>query len=121
MKYLSNFTNWLYYWRLPGWNLSLGMHVGQFKRSVIAKALSPYLYLPKHLRAKVSFETRMLVEGLSEVSVGGIDTRDYPDFCDAYIEEACWKVTGDFLTDAELERLNEDSDLIYGYVEDALY
>jgi hypothetical protein len=121
MKRSSNFISWLYYLRLPGWNLSLGMHVKQFKNKLIGKILSPYLYLPKRLRARVSYDTRMLVEGLVDVSVEGIDHRDYPDFCDAFISEACWSKSLDLLTDGELERLNEDSSLVYEYVEASLY
>lgn len=56
-----------------------------------------------------------------DVSVQGIDMRDYPDFCDAYIEEAYWDDTGERLTDEELEELNEDSGLVYEYVIAKLY
>jgi hypothetical protein len=41
----------------------------------------------------------------------GIDTRDYPDFCDAYIVSACWKDTGKELTEDEIDNL--DSDYVY--------
>jgi hypothetical protein len=40
------------------------------------------------------------------LEVTGVDTRDYPDFCDAYICNATWE-DGTELTDAELEQLNE--------------
>jgi hypothetical protein len=43
---------------------------------------------------------------ISNVQVEGIDTNDYPDFCDAYIESADY---GDReMTEDELEVLNQD-------------
>ncbi len=48
---------------------------------------------------------------ISRVEVDGIDTRDYPDFCDAYISAAHYD--GRPMTDDELEELNEDSDFVY--------
>jgi len=43
---------------------------------------------------------------ISNVQVEGIDTADYPDFCDAYIESADY---GDReMTEDELEILNQD-------------
>ena len=44
---------------------------------------------------------------LSNVSVSGIDHRDYPDFCDAFIDYA-EDGTGRPLTDAELEAIPPD-------------
>lgn len=44
---------------------------------------------------------------LEDIVVAGIDPRDYPDFSDAYIEEACWKSTGEPLSDEELELIDE--------------
>ncbi len=41
------------------------------------------------------------------MEIADINPRDYPDFCDAYIEEACWKSTGEPLTDGELEMIDE--------------
>lgn len=41
-----------------------------------------------------------------DAQVDGVDTRDYPDFCDAYFCYAVYEDTGDELTDAELEELN---------------
>ena len=43
---------------------------------------------------------------ISNVSFGGIDFDDYPDFCDAYIESADYN--GVEMTEAELEIINED-------------
>jgi hypothetical protein len=49
------------------------------------------------------------------VQVDGIDTRDYPDFCDAFISEAIVEVNGKQrqATDEELEEINEDSEYVY--------
>ena len=40
--------------------------------------------------------------------IDGIDTKDYPDFCDAYISSADYD--GKPMTDAQLEQINEDGD-----------
>lgn len=56
---------------------------------------------------------------IEDVQVSGINTRDYPDFCDAYIESATYK--GRDMTEAELERLNEDSGYVYECVQEHLY
>ena len=41
-----------------------------------------------------------------------VNTKDYPDFCDSYIEEGQY-MDGTFLTEEEIEELNEDSSLVY--------
>lgn len=43
---------------------------------------------------------------ISNISFGGIDSDDYPDFCDAYIESADYD--GVEMTEAQLEIINED-------------
>ena len=45
---------------------------------------------------------------LTKIEVDGIDSRDYPRFTDAHVSSAVWKETGKELTDAELEKLNDD-------------
>ena len=66
-----------------------------------------------------------LLSGLiaSDFEVDGIDTADYPDFCDAYIENASVFHNGVWrdATEDELDELNEDSDLVYKCVENELY
>lgn len=66
-----------------------------------------------------------LLSGLvaTDIEVDGIDTRDYPEFCDAYISNAIVMDNGEWreATDDELDELNEDSDLVYKCVEDYLY
>lgn len=66
-----------------------------------------------------------LLSGLiaSDFEVDGIDTRDYPDFCDAHICDANVYENGEWrqATDEEIDELNEDSDLVYSCVENYLY
>ena len=45
------------------------------------------------------------VNKLDEIVIGGVDPRDYPDFCDAYIESATYE--GVILTYKQLDELNE--------------
>ena len=56
---------------------------------------------------------------IDDVEVDGIDTRDYPDFCDAFIASASYM--GRDMTEEELDKLNEDSDYVYEAVERRLY
>jgi len=51
--------------------------------------------------------------------VEGIDTKDAPDFCDAYITSA--QYDGRPMTEEELEELNDDSDFVYEQVIKWLY
>jgi hypothetical protein len=56
----------------------------------------------------------MELDKISNIELGGIDTNDYPDFCDAYIISA--EIDGVELTDAEIEELNCDSSFVYDCV-----
>ena len=56
---------------------------------------------------------------ISDVEVDGIDTADYPDFCDAFIAYA--EYDGKEMTDEQLDALNEDSDFVYEAVQDYLF
>jgi len=59
----------------------------------------------------------------TDFEVDGIDTRDYPDFCDAFICDASVIENGEWrdATDDEIDELNEDGDLVYACVENHLY
>jgi len=59
----------------------------------------------------------------TDFDVDGIDTRDYPDFCDAFICDASVMENGEWrdATDDEIDELNEDGDLVYACVENHLY
>ncbi len=56
---------------------------------------------------------------IEDVEVDGIDTRDYPDFCDAFIASATYK--GRPMSERELDRLNEDYDFLYDCIVDRIY
>jgi len=58
-------------------------------------------------------------ELVSNVSLGGMDYRDAPDFCDAYIESADY--AGEQMTADQLDELNEDRDYVYECIIDFLY
>jgi len=45
---------------------------------------------------------------IDNIEVDGIDTKDYPDFCDAYIVSADYD--GKPMTDKQLDEINEDGD-----------
>ena len=45
------------------------------------------------------------VNKLDEIIIGGLDVRDYPDFCEAYIESATYE--GVIMTYKQLDELNE--------------
>ena len=66
---------------------------------------------------------RLNYSRLYNIEVDGIDTSDYPDFCDAFISSANYK--GWFgmreCTEAELERLNDDGDFVYEQVQERLF
>jgi hypothetical protein len=48
---------------------------------------------------------------IDNIEVDGIDHRDYPDYCDAYIVSADYD--GEPMTEEEIEILNEDSQFVF--------
>jgi hypothetical protein len=56
---------------------------------------------------------------ITEVEVEGIDTKDYPDFSDAFIASAMYN--GRPMSDSQLDRLNDDREYVYQAVQDYLY
>ena len=48
------------------------------------------------------------LEHIENIEIEGVDDKDYPDFCDAYISYATWIDTGKELTEDELIQLTED-------------
>jgi hypothetical protein len=56
----------------------------------------------------------------SSLVVGNIDTKDYPDFSDAYFESGYY-LDGTELPDDILELLTEDSELLYDHVLRTIY
>jgi hypothetical protein len=60
---------------------------------------------------------------LHDVQVAGIDHRDHPDYCDAYIETAFITEpdgTVRELTESEIEEVNQDHEFILNCVMDHL-
>jgi hypothetical protein len=56
----------------------------------------------------------MELDKITNIELGGINTNDYPDFCDAFIESA--EYDGVELTDEELDELNCNSEFVYDCV-----
>lgn len=54
---------------------------------------------------------------LADIELEEINRWDAPDYCDAFISNARWADTGAELTDDELDKVNEDRDLVH----DAVY
>ena len=48
---------------------------------------------------------------IDNIEVDGIDFKDYPDFCDAYIVSADYD--GKPMTDDQLDEINDDGDFQY--------
>jgi len=51
--------------------------------------------------------------------IGDIDMKDYPDFCDAYIEEAL--VDGKPATEEQLDAINENADFVYQEIQNYIF
>ena len=58
-------------------------------------------------------------DSIDDVTFDGIDFKDSPDFCDAYIDSAWYD--GREMTDEELDTLNEDSEYVYQKLMEHLY
>tara|TARA_R110000796_G_scaffold52905_2_gene124535 strand:+ start:814 stop:999 length:186 start_codon:yes stop_codon:yes gene_type:complete len=56
---------------------------------------------------------------IKNIEVEGIDTNDYPDFCDAFILKADYD--GKPMTEVQLDELNQDSSFVYECVESHLH
>ena len=56
---------------------------------------------------------------ITNVVLDGINLEDYPEFCDAFIVSADYD--GEPMTDDQIDKLNEDSDLVYTKIEDFLF
>ena len=56
---------------------------------------------------------------IEDVTFDGIDFKDVPDFCDAFICDA--KVEGRQATDEELDQMNDDGQFRYDMVMESVY
>lgn len=63
--------------------------------------------------------TKIDLSKISNIEIDGIDTSDYPDFCDAYIVSADYD--GEPMNDEQLEELNHNADFVYEQVIKHLY
>ena len=54
--------------------------------------------------------TKFNYELITNITIDGIDHRDYPDYCDAFIDYA--EYDGKAMTDEQLDALNEDHELV---------
>ena len=67
--------------------------------------------------------TRLQLKGRTVVDavIDGIDMSDYPDFCDAYFESACYE-DGTALTDDELDDLTDQNpETLHEMIYDQIY
>ncbi len=48
---------------------------------------------------------------VTDMEIDGVDTKDYPDFCDAFIGRCLYY--GEEATDEELEYINAQADFIH--------
>lgn len=56
---------------------------------------------------------------IDNIEVDGIDTNDYPDFCDAFIVSADYD--GQPMSEAQINELNEDSSFLHDCVYNQLF
>jgi len=56
---------------------------------------------------------------IDNIEIDGIDYKDAPDFCDAFIASADYN--GREMSEEELEFINNDSDFVFQSVENWLY
>ena len=56
---------------------------------------------------------------IDNIEIDGIDHKDYPDYCDAFITACDYK--GREATEEELEEINQDSDFVHNKVWDSLH
>jgi hypothetical protein len=56
---------------------------------------------------------------ITNIKVEGIDMKDYPDFCDAFISSADYECRP--MIEEELDELNEDSYFVYEAVMNQLF
>jgi hypothetical protein len=56
---------------------------------------------------------------ISDIEFDGIDTEDYPDFCDAFIMSASHD--GEPMTEEQLEEVNKDGGFVYESLMNHLY
>lgn len=79
-----------------------------------------YNFNPKRLYKRFKYWiTDFNYSKIDDIEVDGIDYRDAPDFCDAFISSATYK--GKEMSESQLERLNDNSSFVYECVQEKLY
>lgn len=66
-----------------------------------------------------SSEIKIDWKEVKDIKLAGIDTKDYPDFCDAFIESATYKNRE--ATEEELEAMSDDSEVVNKLIFDKLF
>ncbi len=92
------------------------------KREIFNKCIERLEQRHLNIVSQMYFSLNLSTLDLSKVDnvkVGGIDTEDYPDFCDAYVESADYN--GVPMTENQLEMLNEQRDFVYESVNKQLF
>lgn len=56
---------------------------------------------------------------ITDIEVADVDMRDYPDFCDAFIEYCL--IDGVEATEEELDAINENGEFVYEAVQKYLF
>ena len=56
---------------------------------------------------------------IDNVKIEGVDMRDYPDFCDAFISSADYN--GEEMNDEQLEKINEDGCFVHEKIMQQLF
>jgi len=64
-------------------------------------------------------EIKLDYSQIEDIEIDGIDGRDAPDYCDAFIISASYM--GREMTQEELDVLNEDTSFVYECVIESLY
>lgn len=77
--------------------------LGNYKGEIVCKEMQCYLEL----------------NDIYDIYVADINGNDYPDFSDAYIEEAYFD--GRELTQEEYDYINDDGDFVYTCIENQIY
>lgn len=87
----------------------------EFKATLAPRVMTRAELREQELSVKVSLDYSLI----ADVEVDGVNTRDYPDFCDAFIASATYD--GREMTEEELEVLNEDGAYVYERVIERLF
>lgn len=100
--------------------LSAEQHIAQMESDAAEfKATLAPLVMTRAERWTQKVKASLDYSLIADVEVDGVNTRDYPDFCDAFIASATYD--GREMTEEELEVLNEDGAYVYERVIERLF